>query len=112
MDRFAESLGLPGTPKIKFLNKELLKKQKTSGSAAGETENQKTISKPVDASDSDDDDLVRNGSLSSGDVSEDEVDTKPTDSTAPPKVTKVPKLRTSLSRLLKVFSGRCRSNQV
>lgn len=29
-DRFAESLGLPGTPKIKFLNKELAKKKNAS----------------------------------------------------------------------------------
>ena len=30
MDRFAESLGLPGTPKIKFLNKEIAKKKKNA----------------------------------------------------------------------------------
>ena len=30
MDRFAESLGLPGTPKNKFLNKEIAKKKKNA----------------------------------------------------------------------------------
>ncbi|EDR10552.1 uncharacterized protein LACBIDRAFT_248227, partial [Laccaria bicolor S238N-H82] len=30
VDRFAESLGLPGTPKIKFLNKEIAKKKKNA----------------------------------------------------------------------------------
>ncbi|KAG1818815.1 hypothetical protein EV424DRAFT_964407 [Suillus variegatus] len=30
VEKFAESLGLPGAPKIKFLNRELVKKQKNS----------------------------------------------------------------------------------
>lgn len=30
MDRFAESLGLPGAPKIKFLGKEIAKKKKNA----------------------------------------------------------------------------------
>lgn len=30
MEKFAESLGLPGAPKIKFLNKELVKQRKNA----------------------------------------------------------------------------------
>ncbi len=34
MEEFAESLGLPGAPKIKFLNKEMAKKKKNTDRAA------------------------------------------------------------------------------
>jgi len=64
IDLFAESLGLPGTPKIKFLSKEIVK-QKKNASRAVEPEESETDGEKDDSQ----------ASSSSGD--EEEENTKP-----------------------------------
>ena len=46
VQRYAESLGLPGAPKIKFLNKELAKQKKNASHAVANAETTKQLTKP------------------------------------------------------------------
>ena len=55
VDRFAESLGLPGAPKIKFLNKDTGKKKKNASRALEtlQAEIEKEAKKKMDSNDED-----------------------------------------------------------
>lgn len=66
VQRFAESLGLPGAPKIKFLNKEIAKRKKNASHIVSNLESQSSSSKvagPDDvSSDSDDEEAPADSS--------------------------------------------------
>ena len=82
VDRFAESMGLPGTPKIKFFSRELAKQKKN---ASREVEALK--SKPTDASESEaSDDEEANDSGEEPGTSDEESDDDHKDSTPPSNV--------------------------
>ena len=68
VEKFSESLGLPGMPKIKFLSKEMAKRKKNSSRAVA------AVAARPKAEDSEQDDESDEGSESSGEDSEDEHD--------------------------------------
>ncbi|KAG2347226.1 DEAD-domain-containing protein [Suillus weaverae] len=90
VEKFAESLGLPGAPKIKFLNRELVKKRKNSSRTVAaiqaeiEAEAKQGSSDHEDDSDeaavSSDDDALTNAALPDSEVKD---DSKPSVSTKP-----------------------------
>lgn len=65
LERYAESLGLPGAPKVKFLSKEIAKRKKNASHIAVEAQ----IDKPESSDESDSDD---EGELSEHSSSEEE----------------------------------------
>ncbi|KAG2058137.1 DEAD-domain-containing protein [Suillus hirtellus] len=65
VEKFAESLGLPGAPKIKFLNRELVKKQKNSSRTVAAI--QAEIEAEAKQGSSDDEDDSEEASVSSDD---------------------------------------------
>ena len=68
VEKFSESLGLPGMPKIKFLSKEMAKRKKNASRAVA------AVAARHKAEDSEQDDESDEGSESSGEDSEDEDD--------------------------------------
>ena len=57
VDRYAESLGLPGTPKIKFLSKELAKQKKNASRAVAAAQSSAAASSSDEDSDAEDGDV-------------------------------------------------------
>ncbi|GJE93447.1 DEAD/DEAH box helicase [Phanerochaete sordida] len=88
VQRYAEALGLPGAPKIKFLNKEIAKAKKNASHAVANAGTTSQLNKP---------DESEEGSESSGDEesSDDEEASKAEASTKPEK----PKVRTKYDRM-------------
>ncbi|TCD66107.1 ATP-dependent RNA helicase dbp4 [Steccherinum ochraceum] len=86
IERFAESLGLPGAPKIKFLSKEIAKKRKNASHAIDTAEPQHAPAKqsaPSDEEESDEEDLSEH---SSSEEEDDETPKASASTTQPPKV--------------------------
>lgn len=95
IERYAESLGLPGAPKVKFLSKEMAKKKKNASHALGRAEPQAAAPKPAAPSESDGlDDESDDDDLSEHSSSEEE-DSKPAD---------VPSTKVSTSKFLDLNS--------
>ncbi len=86
VDKFAESLGLPGTPKIKFLSKAVVKQRKNASRAVDDAQAQVQKEKEIE----EEEDLT-SGSSSS----ESENDHTPNDA----KVSNVPRVRTKYDRM-------------
>ncbi|KAF8452452.1 P-loop containing nucleoside triphosphate hydrolase protein [Boletus edulis BED1] len=72
VDKFAESLGLPGTPKIKLLSREQAKKQKNASRTMAALQAQMESEK-AGVSSSGDESVVGSSSLESGEESEDDI---------------------------------------
>lgn len=69
IQRFAESLGLPGAPKIKFLNKEIAKRKKNASHIAANSESTSAPPKAhvsAESDSADDSDAVSDEGPSSG----------------------------------------------
>ncbi|KAJ7216492.1 P-loop containing nucleoside triphosphate hydrolase protein [Mycena pura] len=85
-ERFAESLGLPGAPKIKFLSKEVAKQKKNKSRAAEEAEAEVLEEKAAEAADSKDSDEdggdLHESSDEEGAQDDEETDMKPAKSGA------------------------------
>ncbi len=77
VDRFAESLGLPGTPKIKFLSKAAVKQRKNASRAVEAAQAEATNEDDDEGSSepSDDDDDEGDETSSSSDEEEEQKDT-------------------------------------
>ncbi|KAH8102132.1 P-loop containing nucleoside triphosphate hydrolase protein [Cristinia sonorae] len=86
IERFAESLGLPGAPKVKFLSKEMAKRRKNASHVVTSAEPQPIPQKPVEDDDGgSDDDLSEHSSSEEEDEGAKPVD-GPSTSTQPAKV--------------------------
>jgi ATP-dependent RNA helicase DDX10/DBP4 len=92
VDKFAESLGLPGTPKIKFLSKAAMKQRKNASRAVEDAQAQVQKEKVVKGgSSSEEEEDATSGSSSS----ESDNDHTPNEA----KVSNVPKVRTKYDRM-------------
>ena len=72
IQRFAESLGLPGAPKIKFLNKEIAKRKKNASHTAANADPKVASSKAEASDEADSSDESGTASDESHDSSDDE----------------------------------------
>ncbi|KII91775.1 hypothetical protein PLICRDRAFT_173579 [Plicaturopsis crispa FD-325 SS-3] len=97
-ERFADSLGLPGAPKIKFLNKEVAKQKKNASRAAAEAkaEAAKEQAAATDEESDDDDDDDDDGSADGLSSSEEE-ETQTTEQN--PSKSSKPAVRTKYDRM-------------
>lgn len=118
MERFAQSLGLPGAPKIKFLSKEMAKKRKNASRMVADTQTEvmkEKAGQAIGESEDDGEDSEEHEEPSSGE--EEEAD-KEDPATSEVTTTKAPKAGSSLSMIrlplalivLSISDGR--SNQV
>lgn len=83
VDRFAESLGLPGTPKIKFLSKAAVKQRKNASRAVEDTQPEDEDELPIDSSDEDEE---GDDETAASSEDEDEIKITPTEPEKPAKV--------------------------
>lgn len=102
VERFAESLGLPGVPKIKFLSKEIAKKKKNASRSVEATAPEVSIPNDDESEGGSEDDGEAHSSSEEDEAIDAESDEDATSVAAPPKSSKV--------RSIVINSYRFRSN--
>jgi len=97
VDKFAESLGLPGTPKIKFLSKAAVKQRKNASRAVEDAQAQVQKAKVVKGGHSSEEEEDATSGSSSSESENDHTENDHTPNKA--KVSNVPKVRTKYDRM-------------